>query len=76
MKSHAHVKDYKPVVGCLIIYKCITKLICEKLRLLLPSITSHTQGAFDLVEAFCIISYYVRILSRCIRVVKNKKGTL
>lgn len=46
VKSPTHVSDYRPISCCSVIYKCITKLLCEKLRLVLPSLVSETQGAF------------------------------
>ena len=38
--------DYHPISCCNVIYKCIFKLICKKLHLVLGSIISPMQGAF------------------------------
>ncbi|KAL2900666.1 hypothetical protein RDABS01_025748 [Bienertia sinuspersici] len=38
--------DYRPIACCSTIYKCISKLICQRLSLILPDIISLTQGAF------------------------------
>lgn len=46
VKSPSHVGDFRLIACCSVIYKCITKLLCDKLKLVLPSIVSNTQGAF------------------------------
>lgn len=46
VKILANVSDYKHIACCSVIYKCITMLLCEQLRLVLPSIVVETQGAF------------------------------
>ena len=38
--------DYRPISCCNVVYKCISKLICRKFRLVLGSIISPNQGAF------------------------------
>ncbi|KAL2923382.1 hypothetical protein RDABS01_014873 [Bienertia sinuspersici] len=38
--------EYRPIACCSTIYKCIFKLICHRLSLILLDIISHTQGAF------------------------------
>ncbi|XP_056688203.1 uncharacterized protein [Spinacia oleracea] len=40
------VGDFIPIACCSVIYKCISKLMCEKLNVVLPDIISHNQGAF------------------------------
>ncbi|KAL2938255.1 LINE-1 retrotransposable element ORF2 protein [Bienertia sinuspersici] len=41
-----NVGDYRPIACCSTIYKCISKLLCSKLRAILPDIISPNQGAF------------------------------
>ena len=40
------VADFRPIACCNTIYKCITKLLSEKLNKILTDIVSDSQGAF------------------------------
>ncbi|XP_059659057.1 uncharacterized protein LOC132305432 [Cornus florida] len=40
------INDYRPISCCNTIYKCISKLLANKLQLVLPHIIDHTQTAF------------------------------
>lgn len=40
------VGDFRPRACCSILYKCISKLLCEKLGVVFPDIISQNQGAF------------------------------
>ncbi|KAL2933787.1 hypothetical protein RDABS01_016906 [Bienertia sinuspersici] len=42
----SNVSEYRPIACCSTIYKCIAKLLCSRLSLVLPDIISHNQGAF------------------------------
>lgn len=40
------VSHFRPIAWCSVLYKCISKLLCEKLGSVLPDIISCNQGAF------------------------------
>ena len=42
----SHPGDYRPISCCHTLYNCISKLICARLRQVLGSLISSTQGAF------------------------------
>lgn len=42
---HKNVSDFRPISCCNTLYKCITKMIYNRLRLVLPSQVKETQGA-------------------------------
>lgn len=39
-------REYKPISCCHTLYKCISKLICTRLKMVLGKIINLTQGAF------------------------------
>ncbi|XP_062114537.1 uncharacterized protein LOC133825639 [Humulus lupulus] len=38
--------DYRPIAYCCTLYKCMAKLICKRLALVLPDLIQQNQGAF------------------------------
>ena len=42
--QHAH--EFRPISSSNVIYKCITKLICQRVKEVLPWLIHPSQGAF------------------------------
>ncbi|XP_074305770.1 uncharacterized protein LOC141640991 [Silene latifolia] len=40
------VMDYRPIVCCTVLYKTISKILCDRLKVVLPEIIGKEQGAF------------------------------
>ncbi|XP_074264074.1 uncharacterized protein LOC141586672 [Silene latifolia] len=78
------VVDFRPIACCNVVYKVISKVICNGIAAVLPSIISETQSAFvkgrDNVDNILICHDLVRIYKRkscsprCIMKVDLKKA--
>ncbi|XP_074265722.1 uncharacterized protein LOC141588167 [Silene latifolia] len=62
------VMEFRPIACCNIIYKCIAKLLCNRLSEVLPDIVSENQGGFvkgrSIVENILTCQDIVRLYNR------------
>ena len=59
--------DFRPIFCCHVLYKCVAKLICTRLRLVLTSIISPNQGGFVVGRSISPILCSAKILSSIIQ---------
>ena len=44
-KNPSSIKDFRPISCCSIVYKCITKIMANKLKMFMPMLVSPNQSA-------------------------------
>ena len=45
-KNPSSIKDFRPISCCFIVYKCITKIMANRLKMFMPMLVSPNQSAF------------------------------
>ncbi|XP_074288629.1 uncharacterized protein LOC141613783 [Silene latifolia] len=64
------VTQFRPIACCNSIYKCISKVLCNRLSIILPDIISPSQSAFvkgrDIVENILICQDLVKLYNRSV----------
>ena len=45
-KNLSSIKDFRPISCCSIVYKCITKIMANRLKMFMPMLVSPNQSAF------------------------------
>ncbi|XP_074296333.1 uncharacterized protein LOC141626381 [Silene latifolia] len=62
------VKHFRPISCCNVLYKAISKILCERLALILPDLINQSQGAFvkgrSILENILICQDLVRFYNR------------
>ncbi|XP_074305999.1 uncharacterized protein LOC141641227 [Silene latifolia] len=62
------VTQFRPIACCNEVYKCITKLLCNRLSSVLPELVSDSQSAFvkgrDIVENILVCQDLVKLYNR------------
>ncbi|XP_060971357.1 uncharacterized protein LOC115703860 [Cannabis sativa] len=71
-ENPSNARDYRPIVCCSTIYKCISKLLCSRLAGVLPSLINQNQEAFIQGRS---IAHNVMILQDLLKNYNKKNGS-
>ena len=50
-QNPSSIKDFRPISCCIIIYKCIIKIMANKLKKYMPLLVGYNQNAFIVVRS-------------------------
>ena len=77
IKSPERITDYRPISLCNVIYKIISKVLANRLKMILPQLISPSQCAF---VPSCLITNNVLVAYETLHAMHNrrigKKGSL